>query len=980
MKSMMVSLFILSVWLISFSLGAAPLDNIVTTGLWHMDETLADGFMTPDDDSNNPGRDRDLTLFYSGTNPNPPVVVAGKEAGALAFSGENIAIASNFWNSSYTEFYIEYWLYLYSTPTDLGSAIMYLFSSSLFESAVWPRTNATTGANEDYMRFKIYTSSGNHTGEIMVADLKNQWLHVVQSYDASRHYVFTITDESGGVRSVTFTGSSKLKSVTCGFQFGYTPGKPSNRGFRGMIDEVKISNSLTIPHQAYSPVPAQGATLTEPPAVLRWSPGYVAAFSDVYLGNNSANVAAGVKYPGDIDGSTMVDLLDFNWLSNGWGQVEQSPCVDINHDSAIDTVDLAGLQGDWLADPLPWYLGGTGSNTLPAPKMAPATQYYWRVASANCDETDPGVIWSFTTGSARSTSPAPANNATGVSTMDYQCQLGWTPGFGADSFNVYFGTNSDPGYYTNVAEPLAISPDLQPGKRYYWRVDTLGESGVTEGTVWSFTTGAMIATHPTPAQGATKVTYPLEGVQLSWSSDFAPQAYHVYFGSENPPAYLGSTTDPDYLTPAVDSNTTYYWRVDAVDPLGTVVGPVWSFSTTTPAFPTAEGFGRFASGGRGGTVYHVTTLNDSGSGSFRDAVSQSNRTIVFDVGGQIVLSSRLGITKNNLTIAGQTAPGQGISIAGPGISVGADNLIIRYLRVRYTNSDTQDDTFSLNDTCENIIIDHLSTSWGTDEVFSITGSQLITAQWCIIAEGQNTLGHSKGSLLEWPQLTMHHCLYAHNNDRNPKSKGVFDYRNNVAYDWGFAPFIAGGGSAGMSYANCVGNYYIAGASSTTRAGVMVILGNSNYHMYFENNRIDSNQNGVADGVDLGLAMIDPEQPLTVMAEPYAYPVVATDSPEVAYLRVLQYAGCSLQRDAIDTRIVNQVKNQTGGIVYHYNDVGGLGTIAGGAAPVDTDQDGMPDSWEDGHDGLSKTNPDDRNGDPDGDGYTNLEDYLNSIAP
>ncbi len=971
----------------SLSVADALQDDIVTVGLWHMESiyyTAEDIPMTADDDTWNPSRNHDLVLFRSGLNETPPTVVSGYAGNALLFEGGQFSNCPSFWSSSYNEIVVDYIIYISAVPTELGAATTYLFSSSVFEMGLWP---GSSGATSDFMRFKIVLSSGDPlTPEIVVGDLKDRWLHIVGSYDSSRNFVFSITDTTTGIeRLVTGTGSYSLKAASSDITFGSTSpslgSKPTNRNFRGMIDEVKISNSTDVPHYAYNPIPADNSTIVETPDVLAWSRGLVAEASDVYFDDNQAAVTNALKLTGDIDGSTTVDLQDAGHMAATWQNTPQYPCADLDFSGLVDMTDLLMLIDDWLAPSDPIFLGSTPNAAITNPDasaLSPSTTYYWRVDSANCNEIESGNLWQFTTGPAEATEPYPEDYQTAVAISSDKVSLEWTPGFGATSFDIYFGTSGSPSLFTSVSATSVDSPSLQPETTYYWRVDSTGPQGTTNGNNWRFTTGAIEAINPSPEDEATEIQYPFEGVQLAWTSVFEPDSYEVYFGTQNPPPYYDSTTEITIMSPAVSSNTTYYWRVNCISSHGNVTGPVWEFKTTTPAFPTAEGFGRFAKGGRGGSVYHVTNLNDSGTGSLRDAVSSSDRTIVFDVGGQITLSSRLGITANRLTIAGQTAPGDGISIVGPGISIGADDMIMRYVRVRYTNNASQDDAMSLNNTCSNDIFDHISTSWGTDEVFSMDHSQNITAQWCMITEGQNILGHSKGSLLEMPVLSMHHCLYAHNNDRNPKNKGEFDYRNNVAYDWGFAPYIAGGGTGAQCHANCVGNYYIAGDSTTTDDGIMVITGNSNYHMYFDDNRIDSDRDGIADGVDLGIAMLQPTAMPDVVSTPYNFPPVETDSPELAYQRVLSRVGCSIVRDSVDLRIIDQVVNQTGGIIYSYEDVGGPGTLTGGTAPTDTDQDGMPDYWEDSITGLNSAVAD-NNGDLNGDGYTNLEDYLNWLA-
>lgn len=966
----------------SLSLAVPLLDDAATVGLWHMESIYYNELdipFTSDDDSQNPGREHDLVLFRTGLNEIPPTVVTGYSGNALLFEGGQFANCPAFWSSSYSEIRVDFMIYLHAVPSDLGAAVTYLFYSSVFEIDNWP---GDSGPDSDFMRFKVMHSSGTSTiGTITIGTLKNRWLHVVASYDAARNFAFSITDTTTGIEyTVTKTGSATLRAASSDITFGSTApsvgSKPVNRNFRGMIDEVKISNQLVVPHHAFSPVPANHTTIMQPPPALQWSKGLVADSSDVYFGTGPTDVAAALKQAGDINGDTKVDLLDFACMATTWQQTPVYPCADLNFSGTVDQFDLNMLAQDWLAPSNPLFLGSTPETALQTPYLAHSTTYYWRIASANCREIDPGNIWQFTTGPAQSYSPLPENHAPQTAVRNNTVLLEWSPGFAADTFVVYWGTTDDPTVLAAVSSTSIQSPSLLPETQYFWKVDSVGPEGTFPGTVWNFTTGTMAPVSPSPAKGETDVKYYRHGVELAWESIYEPQSYDVYFGTQNPPPYIGSTEKPALLSPNVTSNTKYYWRVDCISPLGNVTGPVWEFVTATPAFPAAEGFGRFAKGGRGGTVYHVTNLNDAGPGSLRDAVSQSDRTIVFDVGGQIILDSRLGITRDRLTIAGHTAPGDGISIAGPGISIGAKDTIMRHLRIRYTHF-SQNDALSLNNTCENVIIDHVSISWGTDEVFSITGSKKVTAQWCIIAEGQNFWNHSKGSLLEWPELTMHHCLYVHNDDRNPKNKGVFDFRNNVVYNWGYAPYIAGD-SGGLSWANCVGNYYIAGPDTTTPPGIMIVRGNRNYNMYLYDNRIDSNWNGILDGVDLGVAVIDPAGPVTLSSEPFQYPTVATDSPETAYQRVLEYAGCWRVRDSIDTRIISDVINQTGQIIYAYQDVGGLGTINGGTTPLDSDQDGMPDDWEIAR-GLDIHNPDDRNHDPDGSGYTNLEIYLNELA-
>ncbi len=293
------------------------------------------------------------------------------------------------------------------------------------------------------------------------------------------------------------------------------------------------------------------------------------------------------------------------------------------------------------------------------------------------------------------------------------------------------------------------------------------------------------------------------------------------------------------------------------------------------AFPEAGGFGAYATGGRGGSVYHVTNLNDSGAGSFRDAVGTGNRTVVFDVGGWIELASPVSV-KNNITIAGQTAPGDGIGLKNYGLSFSsADNVIARHLRVRqgpYVDSVGRDAVGATG--ANNIIFDHISASWGRDENFSITSCSNITIQNSIIGEG--LLNHSMGGLIEWNDgISIHHSLYTSNNDRNPKTKGILDFVNNVVFNWGAFSYVAGD-SAGLSYGNVVNNYFIAGPSSSELHDP-ISRGNRNYSMYLDGNYYDGNLNGVLDGQPFTQADVDDE--LTYVPERFDYPQIATDSAQ-----------------------------------------------------------------------------------------------------
>ena len=410
-----------------------------------------------------------------------------------------------------------------------------------------------------------------------------------------------------------------------------------------------------------------------------------------------------------------------------------------------------------------------------------------------------------------------------------------------------------------------------------------------------------------------------------------------------------------------------------------------------PAFPGAEGYGMFVTGGRGGSVYEVTTLADSGAGSLRDAVSQSDRTIVFRVSGTIELQSNLLVSGDNLTIAGQTSPGGGITLKNYGMRLdGAHNVIVRYLRVRPgdTGSDTQVDGIGFtNYGASDVIFDHVSASWGIDETFSFYGLPNVTIQWSIISEGLRNSNHPKGEhsmggIQNGWDMSIHHNLYVSNNARNAKFSVAdwwpgqnTDFRNNVIYNWGER--ATEGGNGGITLTNVLNNYYKYGPSteSGARSEFLYFAGGSPGEWYVDGNYVYGYPSVTADNwsgiVSAGYG---------IQADiPFSSAPVTTQSAQDAYDLVLQHAGANVPyRDAVDTRLVDNVTNGTGSIIDSPSDVGGWPSLPSTGPPADGDHDGMPDAWETSQ-GLNPGDPSDRNGlTPSG--YTNLEVYLNSLVP
>jgi large repetitive protein len=403
----------------------------------------------------------------------------------------------------------------------------------------------------------------------------------------------------------------------------------------------------------------------------------------------------------------------------------------------------------------------------------------------------------------------------------------------------------------------------------------------------------------------------------------------------------------------------------------------------TPAFPGAEGGGKYVTGGRGGDVYEVTTLADSGPGSLRDAVSQSNRTIVFRVGGTIHLNAPLKITGSNLTIAGQTAPGEGITVSDYATYFEGDNLIVRYMRFRLGDRYPSEDDAAGGRYRKNIIIDHCSFSWSVDEVLSMYVNENTTVQWSIVSESMLMTSHQKGrhgyaGIWGGNHATFHHNLIAHNTSRNPRFAGSpnfpTDMYNNVIYDWGF--FSSYGGEEGRY--NLRNNYYKYGPSTLKNVRNQIFLDVSeNTRIFVGGNVMFGSPEVTADNWK-GVGAVP--NPASKLSSPVTMPQPVTpETAETAYANVLAQAGATLpKRDAIDARVVRETANGTGQHINSQREVGGyLEFEQATSILADDDHDGMPNEWETAN-GLNPGNPEDRNGIHTS-GYTNLEVYLNGIV-
>lgn len=455
--------------------------------------------------------------------------------------------------------------------------------------------------------------------------------------------------------------------------------------------------------------------------------------------------------------------------------------------------------------------------------------------------------------------------------------------------------------------------------------------------------------------------------------------------------------------------------------LALFIGTIQAQDNKPLAFPTAEGYGKYTVGGRGGKVYEVTNLNDSGEGSLRAAVeAEGPRTVVFRVSGTIDLKRALSIKNPYITIAGQTAPGDGICIKRYPLNIGADEVIIRYIRVRLGN-ETGNDTDAIS--CryrKNIILDHVSASWSIDETMSVYHCENVTIQWCMITESLFNSNHVKGShgfggIWGSNNSSYHHNLIAHHSSRNVRwasGGGNNDYRNNVLYNWGYNSSYGGekqqvGNPKFSSFKiNFVSNYYKPGPATLAGEVSYRIVnpsyrGENDYGMwYVANNVVEGNEKVSADNWNGGVQPKGGEKMLKKfrLDTPWNSMKINEQSPEEAYKTVLANAGCTLpKRDVIDNRIVDEVRNgyatyegtfykklkkvkdasKKTGIIDSQEDVGGWPLLKSAPAPADSDHDGMPDEWEKKN-GLNPNDPADGNT-VNEDGYTNLEKYLNSLC-
>jgi hypothetical protein len=538
---------------------------------------------------------------------------------------------------------------------------------------------------------------------------------------------------------------------------------------------------------------------------------------------------------------------------------------------------------------------------------------------------------------------------------------------------------------------------------------------------------AAQATNPSPADGDEHANADSGGLTLSWTAGSHAASHDVYFGTDpveianathSSSSFKGNQTAATYAVTGLHSILRYYWRIDELDAQSTTTrGNVWYFRPRQVAFPGAEGYGRFAIGGRGGVVVHVTNLNDSGPGSLRDAIETDRgpRTVVFDVGGLIPLASRLSVAQDYVTVAGQTAPGKGVCVrAAPFGLTGVHDVMIRDVRVRIGSGTTYDGMGMEGSNFS--IFDHCSISWSIDEGFSSRNAQNITLQRSFISEclddanhtnsaGQVDTLHGFAASISGDVGTFSHNLLAHCDGRNwslaggldatGNYAGRLDIFNNVVYNWRGRTT-----DGGAHQVNFVSNYYKPGAAS-----IMFFALNAQYdafpgtqQYYFTGNVMPGHfdETTEANGREAtpGLGSVPTTYSPWVNA-PF-FPSVATiQTAEDAYKDVLSDVGeTSPVFDDHDTRVVKETLNGTytykgsitgfPGLPDTETDVGGFESYpnTARASTWDSDGDGLPDWWEASF-GL---NPNSKSGDfseantdTDGNGYTQLEEYLQWMA-
>ena len=551
---------------------------------------------------------------------------------------------------------------------------------------------------------------------------------------------------------------------------------------------------------------------------------------------------------------------------------------------------------------------------------------------------------------------------------------------------------------------------------------------------------AAQATSPSPTDLDYHAPHENGALTLSWTAAKSAVKHRVYFGTDSVAVleatsansattsiYKGEQSGNSYKVSGTTPLQTYYWRVDEVDANGTVTaGNIWSFKPGRLAFEGAEGYGRNAVGGRGGKVVYVTNLNDDGAGSLREACTADigPRTIMFKVAGVIQLKSRLVCNQDYVTIAGQTAPGKGITIKSAPIGFTGKDMVIRFMRVRLGYGTTYDGMGLTGG--DHSILDHASISWTIDEAFSSRGGKNLTLQRTLISEALDVAdhqnyaagtGHGYAATIGGDIGSFHHNLLAHNAGRNWSLGGGLDGNgyyagrldifNNVVYNW--KSRVTDGGAHEVNF---VGNYYKEGAGTTLHGYTLRAqfegTGKGSQAYYYHNNILQAangsftcngNNDNCGREYTLSGGQVLDWEPWN--SKPFFASYATVQSASAAYKDVLSDVGQTMPiLDNHDQRMIRETKNGT------YSVVGSVGKTKGipdretdavdtanikgwepypstsWANDYDSDLDGLPDWWENmyGYNPKSKSGDfSDANKDRLGDGWTELERYLEWMA-
>lgn len=705
---------------------------------------------------------------------------------------------------------------------------------------------------------------------------------------------------------------------------------------------------------------------------------------------------------------------------------------------------------------------GTCYTTSYSFDMAEGSTYRFRVkALAREGSAYTDSAWSEYVEASSNMLPAPVPEEVPGSLTDSAVAIGWEAVSGAESYGweLYAWGESAPVQSASTQETTIRIEGLSAGVSYRFRVMAYAESATVKDSSWSgdlnFVTRSVemlaapvvtVATVTTssavitwePVAGASR--YYFCGAKASdpqsalWETELS-ETRHVLEGLQEQTAYvvrvkaLADENDPyvadSELSEAVQFTTRSSSGVDVGLPLSNEVDGVLR------AFPGAEGGGMYTTGGRGGKVYHVTNLSDDGKeGSLRWAVNQSGaRTIVFDVCGTIQLKSTLNIKYGDLTIAGQTAPGEGICLRDYSVQLNADNVIIRYMRFRMGDETKQENDAIWGRYHRNIILDHCSMSWSTDECASFYANQNFTMQWCLLGESLKNSVHGKGShgyggIWGGKNASFHHNMLACHDSRNARidhpqvygdyvttHRGHVDYRNNLIYNWGSE--VTYGGEGG--WFNIVANYYKRGPASPNRAYFVNAYGEyikdnvtytDSYGQFYIDGNVNPDQEAITADNKKGINWKNGSNhghyneylaaPLAILANDATLCYTSTHTAEEACEQVLSWVGASLRRDGVDSRLVGDARTASAtytdggngsknGIIDTQTAVGGWPTLSAteeeiARAATDSDKDGIPDYYEQllGIDASNAADAAQITLDPQG-LYSNLEVYLHYLV-